>query len=223
MATVRERDGTDPASGRSSASIASTSGGVVAIGSHCAARYGRWAAWRGLPLPVAWVLAPVVAADMSAVADYFRQLQEFKQAVLAAAGPIVSGGGSQPYGADKATVPDDQADGTTAANVVDDAGLEASDGDHGGNRCIERMPSALELAVALAACESVEAQARTDCRPPAEDVALWRQELEQIAEVAPLSPPNGAVWVDIAGVGLGLAMATVARGRVRLQPFRAMR
>merc|ERR1712008_426237 len=193
------------------ASIASTSGGIVAIGAYCAVRYGRWAAWRGLPLPVAWVLAPVVAADMSAVVDYFRQLREFKQAVLAAAGHVASGGGSQPFGADEATVPDD-----------DDAGLEASDGDHGSNPCIERMPSALELAVAVAACESVEAQARTECRPPVEDVALWRQELEQVAEVAPLSPPNGTVWADIAGAALGLALATVARGRVRLQPFRAM-
>lgn len=200
MATVREPHGMDP---RSSASIASTSGGVVAIGVHCAARYGRWAAWRGLPLPVAWVLAPVVAADVPAVFDYFRQLREFKQAVLAAAGQTVPGGDSQALCADAATTPDG-----------DDACLEASYGD-------QRMPSALELAVAIAACESVEAQARTECRPPDEDVALWRQELEQVAEVAPLSPPNGAVWADVAGAALGLALATVARGRVRLQPFRA--
>jgi len=217
MATVRELHGTDPTSGRSTASIASTSGGIVAIGVHCAVRYGRWAAWRGLPLPVAWVLAPVVAADMSAVADYFRQVREFKQAVHAASEQI---GDDQSGGADEATVPDEQADGTTA-NAVSGCDLAASDGDHGSNHCIERIPSAFELAVALAACESVETQSRTDCRPPPEDVTLWRQELEQVAEVVPLSPPNGAVWADIAGAAFGLALATVARGRVRPQPFRA--
>mmetsp|Transcript_132920 Transcript_132920/g.265246 ORF Transcript_132920/g.265246 Transcript_132920/m.265246 type:complete len:499 (+) Transcript_132920:42-1538(+) len=216
MATVRGLHGADPASGRSTASVASSSGGIVAIGTYCAVRYGRWAAWRGLPLPAAWVLAPVVAADMSAGVDYFRQLREFKQAVLAAPEYIVSGGDSQSGGNNKRTVPDELADGTTA-NVADGEGLEESDGGIG------RMPSGFELAVSLAACDSVEAQARTECRPSPEDVAVWRQELEQVAEVVPPSPPNGAVWTDIAGATLGLALAMVARGRVRLQPFRATR
>jgi len=220
MTTVPERHGTHPTSSRSTTSIASTSGGIVAIGTHCAVRYGRWAAWRGLPLPVAWVLAPVVAADMSAITGYFIQIREFRKAVLAASEHIASGSDGQSCSADEATVSDRQGDRTTA-KAVNGGVLEASHGDQGSNQ--ERMPSAFELAVALAACESVEAQARTDCRPPPEDVTVWRQELEQVAEVVPLSPPNGAVWADIAGAACGLALAMAARGRVRLQPFRATR
>lgn len=217
MATVPELHGTGPASSRTTASLASTSGGIVAIGTYCAVRYGRWAAWRGLPVPVSWVLAPVVAADMSAGVDYFRQLREFKQGVLAAREHWASGMDSQADGANEGTVPTEKSDGATTASGMDGDRQEGRDGDHASDDCTDRMPSAFELAVALAACETVEAQARTECRPPPEDVTLWRHELEQAAEVVPPSAPNGAVWADIVGAALGLALATVARGRVRLQ------
>merc|ERR1712150_268891 len=123
-------------------------------------------------------------------------------------------------GNNESTVHEELVRGTTA-NAANGEGLEERDGDHSNNERIGRMPSGFELAVSFAACDSVEAQARTECRPSPEDVALWRQELEQVAEVVPPSPPNGAVWTDIAGATFGLALAMVARGRVRLQLFRA--
>mmetsp|Transcript_56688 Transcript_56688/g.184485 ORF Transcript_56688/g.184485 Transcript_56688/m.184485 type:complete len:434 (-) Transcript_56688:89-1390(-) len=67
------------------ARVSSTSGGVTALGVFCALRHGRWAAWPGLPLPVAWLMAPVFVATLSAFLGYGGQLREYKAAAEAAA------------------------------------------------------------------------------------------------------------------------------------------
>ena len=56
------------------ARVASTSGGVAALGVFCILRHGRWAAWPGLPVPVAWLLAPMLVADLSAAGNYLVTL-----------------------------------------------------------------------------------------------------------------------------------------------------
>lgn len=55
-------------------SITSTSGGVVALGVFCGLRYGRWALWPGLPVPVAWILAPLLVADAVTGRYYMQRL-----------------------------------------------------------------------------------------------------------------------------------------------------
>merc|ERR1711920_20352 len=60
------------------APLTSTSGGIVAMGVFCALRHGKWAAWPGIPVPTAWMLAPVLVADLSAISAYFGQLSEFE-------------------------------------------------------------------------------------------------------------------------------------------------
>lgn len=55
-----------------SARVSSTSGGVVALGALCAARYGRWCAAPLVPFPIGWLLVPVLVADLYAVGRYVR-------------------------------------------------------------------------------------------------------------------------------------------------------
>lgn len=161
--------------------LTSTSGGITALGVLCALRHGRWAMWPGLPVPAAWLMAPLLVATASAAAAYRRQLAEYRAAVLeaAAAAPLPEAG---------------QADGTALPK------------------------SAFEVAMALAACEAVEARARADCRQPAEDICAWREEVEQVAaSVLPL-PPDGAFLADVVGAAFGAAvcmfLALASRGRV---------
>lgn len=176
----------DQAYNGSAASITSTSGGIVALGTLCAIRYGRWAAWRGLPLPISWVLAPVVVADVSAAREYFRQLREFKAVVVSPKAP-------------------------TEGDALEGGDPELVDP--------EEAPSGFELAVALAACQAADAHARSECRPPPDDIALWRDDLERAAEVATPLPPDGAFLGDIAGALLAVVVAVAARGRFQLRPY----
>merc|ERR1712217_791146 len=65
----------------------------------------------------------------------------------------------------------------------------------------DALPSGLELAVAIRACEEVESRVRALCCPPPEDIVLWREELEQAAEADAVrisQPPDGTVLADIA-------------------------
>merc|ERR1740121_1768768 len=61
--------------------LSSTSGGVVALGTFCALRYGRWAAWPGLPVPVSWLMAPLLVAAASSALSYGAQLREHRAAL----------------------------------------------------------------------------------------------------------------------------------------------
>eukprot|EP00929_Paragymnodinium_shiwhaense_P083584 TRINITY_DN44602_c0_g1_i1.p1 TRINITY_DN44602_c0_g1~~TRINITY_DN44602_c0_g1_i1.p1 ORF type:complete len:443 (+),score=93.09 TRINITY_DN44602_c0_g1_i1:60-1388(+) len=68
------------------ATISSTSPAVVTLGVLCMLRHGRWAAWPGIPVPIAWLLAPVLVADTSAALLYLRQTAAYTD-VLAEAAP----------------------------------------------------------------------------------------------------------------------------------------
>jgi len=190
--------GSAPRAGdRGAASIASTSGGIVALGTLCALRYGRWAAWPGLPLPLSWLLAPVLVADISAAAGYFRQLPAYKAALADHAAEVTS-----QVGADAGPAAPDPAGGSPG-DELEDARL---------------TPSGFELAVALAACRSAETCARAECRPPAEEIASWREDLERASEASAPLPPDGAFWADAAGAALTAVLAVAARGRLRARP-----
>lgn len=156
------------------ARISSTSGGVTALGAFVAFRYGRWAALPGLPLPVAWLMAPVLVATLSSFAGHGRQLKAYREAADEAAAARRECGGLPP--------------------AV--AGL-----------------SALEAAVVLAACEAVEDRARGACQPPPEDVAAWREEIQEALVCLPPQPPDGAFFADVAGAAVGVLVALLLRGR----------
>eukprot|EP00439_Symbiodinium_sp_Y106_P078021 s1148_g16.t2 len=47
-----------------SGSISSSSAAVVTLGTFCALRHGRWAAWRGVPVPISWLMAPVLVRSI---------------------------------------------------------------------------------------------------------------------------------------------------------------
>ncbi|CAJ1388427.1 unnamed protein product, partial [Effrenium voratum] len=66
----------------STAGLSSSSGGLVALGAFAALRHGRWAAAPGLPLPIAWLMAPIVVADLSLARAYARDLAEYRSRVL---------------------------------------------------------------------------------------------------------------------------------------------
>eukprot|EP00933_Yihiella_yeosuensis_P052591 TRINITY_DN50706_c0_g1_i1.p1 TRINITY_DN50706_c0_g1~~TRINITY_DN50706_c0_g1_i1.p1 ORF type:complete len:434 (-),score=106.28 TRINITY_DN50706_c0_g1_i1:52-1296(-) len=69
----------------SNTSFASSSGGVVALGTFCALRYGRWAAIPGLPVPMFWLMAPLCVAVLSGMKAYSIQLQEYSAGLAVAA------------------------------------------------------------------------------------------------------------------------------------------
>lgn len=56
--------------------IFSTSGGVTAMVVFCAMRYSRCAALPGLPMPLGWLLAPILVANVLAAKEYFVRLRE---------------------------------------------------------------------------------------------------------------------------------------------------
>ncbi|CAK9076058.1 unnamed protein product [Durusdinium trenchii] len=60
--------------------LSSTSGGLVALGTFCALRHPRWAIWPGVPIPVSWLMAPVVVADLSLAWAYRQELKAFESA-----------------------------------------------------------------------------------------------------------------------------------------------
>eukprot|EP00811_Abedinium_folium_P005891 NODE_15420_length_1051_cov_2.267316.p1 GENE.NODE_15420_length_1051_cov_2.267316~~NODE_15420_length_1051_cov_2.267316.p1 ORF type:complete len:232 (+),score=69.00 NODE_15420_length_1051_cov_2.267316:268-963(+) len=64
-------------------SVSSTSGGVAALGTLCALRYGRWAAVPGIPVPVAWVMAPILVASISALLAHPANVREYEDLVAA--------------------------------------------------------------------------------------------------------------------------------------------
>merc|ERR1712032_1732148 len=78
----------------------------------------------------------------------------------------------------------------TLAEVTDSGEANSNSRDSTANR--------FEPAVGLAACEVVESRVRAQCRPPPEDIASWRQELEHaaeaVAEQASVPLPDGAIW-----------------------------
>jgi len=140
-------------------SITSTSGGIVALGIFCCLRYSRWAVWPGVPIPVTWLLAPVLVADLLAARCYWQELPEYQQAII------------------------------PAGNSSPDAALGSSPGQQGQEEASEVQEGTsalqgLELAVALTACDGVSDHARTECRPGPDDVEAWREELDRAAEVA---------------------------------------
>jgi len=168
-------------------SVTSTSGGVVGLGALCWLRYARWAVWPGVPVPIAWLMAPLLVADASAAVKYFRELPAYMLSVVDQA--------MQDHDADETP------DGAEARHLAAD-GRDSS------------PLSGLELAVALAACEVVGERFRGQCRPPPDEVMQWRDELELATEVRPPSTPmqpSGAFWADIAGAGIAVALAGVLR------------
>lgn len=58
--------------------LSSTSGALVALGSFLALRHPRWAIWPGIPIPVSWLMAPVLVADLSLARAYFRDLSLYR-------------------------------------------------------------------------------------------------------------------------------------------------
>eukprot|EP00434_Breviolum_minutum_P031239 symbB.v1.2.027627.t2/scaffold2847.1/size68964/5 len=54
--------------------LSSTSGALVALGSFLALRHPRWAIWPGIPIPVSWLMAPVlvVASGISCIFEQNR-------------------------------------------------------------------------------------------------------------------------------------------------------
>merc|ERR1712187_597144 len=61
--------------------VVSTSGATVALGTLCTFLNSRWAALPGLPVPVLWLLAPVLASDATAAASYFRAMPAYRDTV----------------------------------------------------------------------------------------------------------------------------------------------
>lgn len=60
--------------------LSSTSGGLVALGVFCALRHPRWPIWPGIPIPVSWLMAPVLVADLSLARAYLRDLSSYRLA-----------------------------------------------------------------------------------------------------------------------------------------------
>lgn len=166
--------------------LASTAGGVAALGAFCALRHGRWAAVPGAPVPVAWLMAPLLAAVFSSYSTFRQQMAERKAAATAAATAASEEKGPDGLDAPPAPAVEMQAD--------DDA-----------------VMSAFEAMVAMAGCEAAEERARSECRPPPADIVAWREEVEQVVEAAPPMAPDGAFLADIAGALFGAAFCLVAR------------
>eukprot|EP00439_Symbiodinium_sp_Y106_P077363 s1148_g16.t1 len=86
-------------SGDPAGSISSSSAAVVTLGTFCALRHGRWAAWRGVPVPISWLMAPVLVADLSLARAYLHDFAlyraEAKEAEAAQAEAIAQGSGIQ--------------------------------------------------------------------------------------------------------------------------------
>ncbi|CAE7413867.1 rlmI, partial [Symbiodinium pilosum] len=61
-------------SGDCAGRISSSSAAVVTLGTFCALQHGRWAAWRGVPVPIAWLMAPILVADLSLAQSYIHDL-----------------------------------------------------------------------------------------------------------------------------------------------------
>lgn len=159
--------------------VACTSGGVTAVGAFCALRYGRWAVWPGVPVPVSWLMAPVLVAASTSALAYARHLR-------ATPSEATSSGAAEPRESVRTRGP---------------LGLG--------------LAPHFEMAVALAGCEAVEEQARTECRSRQEDIVAWRAELEQEAEDAgdTPTPPDGAFWADVAGAVVAVVFVLAGRGR----------
>merc|ERR1711862_1089407 len=67
----------------------------------------------------------------------------------------------------------------------------------------------LTTAVSSAACEAVEKAQRASCSPPAEEIVVWHEELEEALVRTLPPPPDGAFFSDIVGAGLGLLAAVL--------------
>lgn len=78
-------------SGDPPGSISSSSAAVVTLGTFCALRHGRWAAWRGVPVPISWLMAPVLVADLSLARAYLHDLAVYR----AEAKEVAQGSGIQ--------------------------------------------------------------------------------------------------------------------------------
>merc|ERR1712060_819577 len=155
-------------------------------------QHGRWAVWPGLPVPISWLLAPLLVADMCAASAYLVELKEHK-AIAAAMADIAGTTG----------------DGEKVAGTRDDDTPRPP-------------LSNFEVSAALAACHAIDERSWVDCQPPPEDVAVWSRELELAAEKhaseAPISPGAGAVWADLFGALLAVGLAGVMRGRRFVRP-----
>jgi len=167
-------------------SVTSTSGGVVALGVVCALRHSRWAAFPGVPVPVGWLLAPLVVADGSGVVEYFRW---FSAAQTCSQKP------------DSCTeVPSDEL-------VGDDVGHTSLTVDR-----THLVPTGVELVIAMAAAEAVQTRARNAYRPELEDVAEWQESLlEAELERTPLPQPDCTFFADLVGVAVAVAFVVLRR------------
>lgn len=170
-------------SGSGAPSIASTSGGVVALGVLCALRHGRWSAWPGVPVPVFWLLAPILVADLSAAASYLRQLSEYRAYV--AAGRERD---AVMVAADSEQLP---------LNLIPPSGFEL----------------AVALAACEAVESRVRAQCRAPPEDVVLWREELERAAEAESEMGPPSPPDGAVWADAAGAMIALMVGLVIRIR----------
>lgn len=113
-----------PVGASSDSRLVSTSGGLTALGAFCALRHGRWAIVPGLPVPAAWLMAPLLAAVVSSYATYRQQMAERR---AAAAADQTSADSAVAQAAE--TVANDDAEGSmsTFEAMVALAGCEAAE------------------------------------------------------------------------------------------------
>lgn len=177
-------------------SISSTSGSVAAMGTYCWLRHGHWAVWPGVPVPLTWLMAPILVSDLTAFAAYPSQLKEYRAILDSKCHDVtIEGGCHEITAVDNITAAAD-IQGTVGAPSV-----EKADG-----------MSGLELTVGLAACNVVLERARAACHQVPEDVLMWQAELEQAMEMALPPPPQGAFWADIAGAVLAIIFVGFTKG-----------
>jgi len=178
-------ESTPKAEATSNTGLSSTAGGIVALGAWCSMRHGRWAALPGLPLPISWLMAPILMADLSAASGYFSQLAVYRAAVASAG----QAGDEKDAGSQESQI-----------NIVDNP--------QGG---IQVRLRGLEKAVSLAACRAICEQTRAQCQPQPEDILALQDELEATAEAHPPQAPDGAFWADASGALVAIMLAMAAR------------
>mmetsp|Transcript_26192 Transcript_26192/g.57736 ORF Transcript_26192/g.57736 Transcript_26192/m.57736 type:complete len:393 (+) Transcript_26192:60-1238(+) len=171
--------------------ITSSAGSITALSALCSLAYGRWAVWPQVPIPVGWLIAPLLVATGSTAASYIGSL--------------------------RAHPPHIEVDAETDQPA---ATLEGHDGhDMRESYDVEldessAPTSALHLFMAISACEAVEERCHQQCLPPPEDIAVWKRDvLEPALPSQPHLHRDGAWIADVAGVVLAVGVACALRLR----------
>eukprot|EP00403_Amphidinium_massartii_P029962 CAMPEP_0178393548 /NCGR_PEP_ID=MMETSP0689_2-20121128/12244_1 /TAXON_ID=160604 /ORGANISM="Amphidinium massartii, Strain CS-259" /LENGTH=377 /DNA_ID=CAMNT_0020014143 /DNA_START=146 /DNA_END=1279 /DNA_ORIENTATION=- len=179
--------------------ISSSAGSITALAATCALAYGRWAVWPGVPIPVGWLVAPLIVAEASTAAAYVGGLREHPP-------PQQEQEEAEQTHEQKEHADSEGTDPHQHGDLRDSYEMEPEDAP---------LPSGgLHLYMAMAACEAIEDRARERCLQPPGDIVSWHRDV--LLPALPEHPHlhrDGAWLADACGAVLAVFTAAALRLR----------